>query len=400
MSVKKFAANVFAGTVAAVSILSTAAAAPSIAINGSAPIAIKTPPGFSYSANTGGTAGTLAATTEGYVLCANIYVDNPPAPSAVTFVPQHTRWTLPTATDIRTVGYVDGVLAVNSGAANFVPDVTLACQSRGPVGEIVTPFSGYGDMLFRSGLDSFEETQFGNLVNWVPVRDFSWTSPDWTKVPNDSCTWDMTTNYPTSSDDSLCAAASGVRPIAVNSQNDARYGDRSPTMLTKTTSTKFIYLARLDARFGAQQGAPNSHFPGTAPQQTQASSVSLRVRDGFDSNYLSAAGTYCLLKALPNGGVLTDTVCSDSAVYYTGTVNGNLSEPIGLDNAFAQAKSLFIAVVRTKTTDLPQISTPVAAIAVLADPGVTFHEAGDEFIGDDLVFGFPEGQGFPWMGGQ
>ena len=84
-------------------------------------------------------------------------------------------------------------------------------------------------------------------------------------------------------------------------------------------------------------------------------------------------------------------------------MDGNLYEPLGLDNAWVKAKSLYVAIVRTKSTDpnnLPPISTPVAAIAAIADPGVVRHEGGDEFLGDDVVFGFPEGQGFPWMGGQ
>jgi hypothetical protein len=29
------------------------------------------------------------------------------------------------------------------------------------------------------------------------------------------------------------------------------------------------------------------------------------------------------------------------------------------------------------------------------------HDAGDGFVGDDVVFGFmPTSSGFPWMGGQ
>lgn len=402
MSVKKFAGNLFVGTVAAVSILSTAAAAPSLVINDGAPVSIKMPPGFSYAANASGTASILDVTTDGFVFCANVNAGTVPPSTIVTMEPQHLGWTLPVAGDIRGVSYTDGVLAVNKGAGNFTPETTLNCQMRGQVGEIATPFSGFGDFLFRDGLDSFVEVQYSNLVNWLPVPDFSWDNPDWSKVPNDSCTWDQDPNSPAIAENTLCAAAAGVRQIAPNSTNDARYGDRAATMWTKSTSTRFIYLARIDSRFGPQQGVPNANFPAGTPQQVgQTSSVDIALRDGYDSDYLSAAGTYCLLRELP--ATLTDNVCSDPAVYYSDSVNGNLSERITLDTAWAKAKSLFVVVVRTKSNDpddQPPINTPVAAIAAISDPGVSRNEGGDEFIGDNVVFGFPEGQGFPWMGGQ
>ena len=399
MSLKK-SKHVLACTTAVLSLGAGAAGASSLTINDSAPVDI---PSFNY-VNQGSTASTLAVNVNGFAFCANIYQQNPPPPTAVTMLLQRPRWALPSAEDVRTVGYVNGVLGVNKGFGSFVPEATLACQLRGPYGELVSPFTGFGDKLFTDGLDALDDpsARFADLFNWQPVPGFSWSAPDWTLVPNDSCTWDNSTNRPRSSEDSLCAAASGVRPLGLNSQNDPRYGDRAATMWTKTTSTHFIYLARIDARFGVQDGtAPNTHFPQSTAAQTSASSVQLRLRDGYDSTYLSSAGTYCLLRSLP--AALTDNVCSGSEVFSSGTVDGNLYEPLGLDNAWVKAKSLYVAIVRTKSTDpnnLPPISTPVAAIAAIADPGVVRHEGGDEFLGDDVVFGFPEGQGFPWMGGQ
>jgi len=391
MLVKKFAGNVLAAAVAAVSI-PTAIAAPSLVINDGAPIDILSPPGFSYVAN--GLTSMLKVTTDGYVICANI---GTASATPVSMQPQHLRWTLPSANDIPTVGYSGGVLSINKQI-----ETSLACQVRGPLGEVRTPFSGFGDMVFRDSWEGFSDVQFANLVNWIPVPTFSWSAPDWTKVPNDACTWDQDPNLPMLAENALCAAVAGVRPVAGGSQNDARYGDRAPTMWTQTTASKFIYVARIDARFGPPSGGPNSHFPVNPPsaRPDQSSTVDVAIRDAYDSNYLTASGTYCLLKQLPP--TLDDNVCNSSDVYYSGSLAGNpggiLSERIPLAVGFTQAASLFVAVVRGKTTDLPLRCTPAAAIAVLADPGVSRGEAGDEFIGDDVAFGFYGNEMFPWMG--
>lgn len=393
ISVKKFAATALAATAAA-STLPTATAAPSLLINDGQPIGIQT---FSYVTDAGGQASTLKVSTPGYVFCANV---GPTTATTISLQPQHDRWTLPSARDIPTVGYNGGVLSINKQV-----ETSLACQVRGPLGEIGSPFSGFGDMLFRDNWEGLTDQQFAALVNWRPVPEFTWSEPDWTQVPNDSCTWDLDPNTPVSSENSLCAAASGVRPVAGGSPNDARYGDRAPTMWTQSTTSNFIYVARIDARFGQPNGAPNSHFsqggPPQQPGQQQASSVDVQILDAYDSTYLGASGTYCFLRQLP--ATLDDSVCSGSDVYYskslTGTAGGIVSERIPLAIGFTQAASMYVAVVRQKSGgSSPSTCQPAAAIAAVADPGVSRHEGGDEFIGDDVVFGFRPGDSFQWMG--
>jgi hypothetical protein len=394
MSVKMHVGNALFVAVAAASILAPAAAiaAPRLVINGGAPIDIKSPPGFNYATSGGGSSSALNVTTEGYVFCANIGTTYQ---TQVSMQPQHQRWTLPVANEIRSVGYSGGTLSVN---ANL--ETSLSCQVRGASGELVTPFSGAGNMLFRDGYDPFADVQFANLVNWQPLAAFSWAAPDWSQVPNDSCTWDLDPNTPVVPESALCAAATGVSKIAAGSQNDARYGDRAPIMWTATTTANFIYLARIDARFGPQNGAPNSHFPvgARAPQQPDSgSSVDVAIRDGYDSTYLSGSGRYCLLRELP--ATLTDTVCSGGNVYFSDALSGNLEERIPLAIGFTQAASLYVAVVRQKSGgSSPATCQPTAAIAAIADAGVSRHEGGDEFIGDDVVFGFRANDSFEWMG--
>ena len=394
ISVKKFAATTLAATAAA-STLSIATAAPSLLINDGQPIDIQT---FSFVTDVGGLASTLKVNTPGYVLCANV---GPMTAAPISLQPEHDRWTLPSARDIPTVGYNGAVLSINKQV-----ETSLACQVRGPLGEIGSPFSAFGDKLFRDNWEGMIDQQFANLVNWRPVPEFTWSDPDWTQVPNDSCTWDLDPNTPVSSEDSLCAAAAGVRPMADGSPNDARYGDRAPTMWTQSTTSNFIYVARIDTRFGQPGGAPNSHFsqggPPQQPTQQQASAVDVAIRDAYDSTYLSASGTYCFLRQLP--ATLDDSVCSGGDVYWSRSlaqsdVPGFVSERIPLAIGFTQAASLYLAVVRQKSGgSSPSTCQPAAAIAAIADPGVSRHEGGDEFIGDDVVFGFRPGDSFQWMG--
>ncbi|MBA8889867.1 hypothetical protein FHW12_004114 [Dokdonella fugitiva] len=401
MSVK----NVYPATIVAALLLSTtAAASPALIINDGQSIDVLTPPGFTYVASAGGASSVLDVTTEGYAICANV---GQSVATPVSMQAHHPRWTMPIANDVRNVSYTGGVLRVNKGIGAFSPEGSLGCQVRGAKGELSSPFSGFGDGLFRDSWEGFASVQFGNLVNWLAVDGFSWSTPDWRVVPNDSCTWDMDPNAPQTAENSLCAAAAGVRPVAGGSQNDARYGDRAPTMWTATTTSNFIYLARIDARFGAQSGAPNSHFPIGTPQrpdQGQSSSVDVAIRDAYDSNYLSANGTYCLLRQLP--AVLDDNVCSGGDVYYAqGLVDqdnpgGFVNERIPLVAGFNTAASLYVAVVRQKLAGGTSAAScqPYAAIAAISDPGVARNENGDEFIGDDVVFGFRNADSFEWMG--
>lgn len=388
-----------AATVAALLLSTTAAASPTLIINDGAAVDVQT---FSYA---GGAVGAmLDVTTEGYAICANV---GQALATPVSMQAHHPRWTMPVANDVRNVTYTNGVLRVNKGVSTFSPEGSLACQMRGASGEVSAPFSGYGDGLFRDGWEGYSSVQFGNLVNWLPVDDFSWSSPDWRVVPNDACTWDMDPNTPAVAESAVCAAATGVRPVDGGSQNDARFGDRAPTMWTATTASSFIYLARIDARFGPPDGAPNSHFPIGTPQrpdQAQSSSVDVVIRDAYDSNYLQANGSYCLLRKLP--AVLDENVCASEDVYYShglsGTNNpdGMLNERIPLVAGFNTAASLYVAVVRQKRAGGTSAGScqPYSAIATIIDPGVARNENGDEFIGDDVVFGFRNSDSFEWMG--
>jgi len=395
-SVNQIAAGLLAASMA--SFLPLAHAAPTLVVNGGSPIEILTPPGFSYSAGAGGTTGDLAVTTTGFVFCANIGAgENMP----VVLRPQRSRWTLPSGND-GLLAYSGGRLAINESA-----ETSLACAVRDEAGKLRSPYSGHGDFLFT---DSWEDAysparQLANLVNWIPVRDFSWLEPEWSMVPTDSCTWDNVENVARHGEDTLCAAATGVRPIAGGSQNHPDYGDRAPTMWTKTTSNNFIYLARIDTRFGQPSGTPNSHFqsvPRPAEGADTPSSVDVAIRDAYDSDYLMAAGTYCFLRKLPT--VLDDNVCTGPDVQYSASLGGPsglVNDRVPLSVSFNPAASLFVAVVRQKRTSggsSPSSCQPNAAIAVIPDPAVARQFAGDEFIGDDVVFGFRNEDSFDWMG--
>lgn len=402
MFVKKRVAGLLAVSIA--SILPLAHAAPTLVINGGAEIDIQSPPGFSYAANSGGTSSELGVTSAGYVFCANI---GSGTGLPMTLQPAHTRWTMPSANDAR-MGYNDGVLAINGDV-----ETSLACQARDAAGQMRVPFSGYGDYLFADGWEDLytPAAQFSNLANWLPVPDFSWSTPDWAKVPNDSCTWDNATNFPRIGEATLCAAATGVRPIAGASQNNPDYGDRAPTMWTKRTTTNYIYLARIDTSYGGQHGTPNSHFVSTSrPAEVNTpSTIGVAIRDAFDSNYLSATATYCFLSKLPS--VLDDNVCSGADVYYTGTLpntptdpnssRGIMVESLSLGVNSVQARSLYVAVVRKKLASggsSPSSCQPYAAIAMIPEQDVARQFSADEFIGDDVVFGFREDESFDWMG--
>lgn len=394
MSVKKFAGCVFAGAVASALSVPVAQAAASLLVNDESPLTVQTPPGFSYV--TTGTTSALNVTTDGYLLCANIYYAPAVPASQVALAPMHTRWTLPTAVDAQTVTYSNGILRVNKPVTGASLETTLVCHERGLNGEIANPFSGYGAGIFDDGLEAFAATQYANMVNWIPAPGFSWSAPDWAQVPTDPCNFDRSVaDSPIDPETSLCAAATGVSPGAHGTDQ------RAATMWTQAVGSSFIYLARIDGRLGAQTSGPNANFgtlASTQGVQDSPNSVDTEIRDGFDSQYLSATGTYCLLEQLPTA--LTTSVCSGAPV--SGPLTGPLQTHFTLSMFFpsAPATSFYVVAIRTVTSNLPPINTPVAAISVLADPGTVRHDGGDGFTGDDVVFAFPNGGGFSWMGGQ
>jgi hypothetical protein len=407
-SVKLFTGSVLAGALASVLAIPTAAAQTagpvSVMVNDEAPLTVPSSPGFSYVA--GATTSTLSVTSDGYLLCANVYLTGAPGSTTTMLAPGHLRWSLPAATDVLSVTYTSGALSINKPALGSSLETSLVCHARDAQGKIANPFSAFGDGIFGDSYESVLATQFGNMVNWASAPGFSWDQADWSLVPNDACNFDGTSaDTPRVSEHNLCTAATGVRPsIATPTQ---MYGDRAPTMWTGTVTDgvgwSFIYLARVDVRIGAPTEAPNSGFyvPPLTPAQPAdlSNSVTTEIRDGFDSTYLLASGTWCFLNSLPT--TLDATVCANAASTSTGTLNGTLAEnvTVSLSTPHAPITSFFVAVIRTIINPNPPANnTPVAAVSVMADPGTVRHDGGDGFVGDDVIFGFmPGSTGFPWM---
>ena len=174
------------------------------------------------------------------------------------------------------------------------------------------------------------------------------------------------------------------------------FGTRSPKMWTASSGTNFIYVARIDVRLGEQEvNAANEGFQASEAPGIQGlpNAVTFEVRDGFDSQYLSPQRTFCLLSSLPAS--LSATTCNGNNPE---SGEGVVSRQLTMDFLTVTSLSRYLVVIRSKTTDLPPISTPVAAVSVLSDPTVARNESGDTFVGDNVIFGFSlQGDGFPWM---
>ena len=386
-SAKKFVGCMVAGLAASI-LMVPAAFAAQLVVNDEAPLSLQSPPGFSYIAAQGGQTATLGATTDGYLFCANVL--GPEGSNVIELSPGHVNWTLPQAF-LQSFQYSGGDLRVNRVSSGLSTLTSLVCHARGVQGDIATPFSAYGDGIFRDGVETFATVQYGNLVNWLPPQGYTWAQADWSQVPTDACNFSMiSADTPLVNETSLCAAATGVRP------GGGQFGTRSPTMWTKTVGSSFIYLARVDLRLGPQSAPPNSQFGVALASAKQGAdlpnSVTNEIRDGFDSTYLSQSGTYCYITALP--ATLDGTVCANAA--YSGTANGPIDGNISL-SLFppSPTASLYVAVIRTVQGSVP--FTPIAAIAVMTDPGTARADNGDGFVGDNVVFGFANSGVFPWM---
>jgi len=425
MASKKYAAHVRAGALVLASIYTMAAqGAPALVVGDGAAISVKSPTQYVTSS----LMSTLSMTADGYILCANVDIGGGISAGAVSFAPRRDGWSLPTASDVRAVSYNGGTFYVNKSPGSLSLATTLTCQIRDGQGRMLSsPYSAHGDRLFADSFDlDADALQRSYLANWAPSPEigFDWGVPDWFGVPNDSCVWGTNPNYaphqdvPQVVESTLCAAATGVRSVT-SSQNDVRYGDRASTMLANTTSGgNYIYLARIDLRLGAQLPAdlPNSHFVSTSESMSAPNSVDspsvvdVAIRDAYDSDFLAPGATYCYLNELPvdkmdGSGNLKDDVCSSSHKYYVGTLssasnNGNLYERISLVPYGAQRiQSLFVAVVRQLRPQGQYVERcqPAAAIAVLPNPDFEPSEGGDTFNGDDVVYGFYNGETFSWM---
>ena len=312
----------------------------------------------------------------------------------VTLVPQHSQWNTNIAQDVQTVGYNAGVLSVN---ANLVS--TLACHAVGAGGELRTPLS---EGLFRNNYETKTIEQYNNLINWIPSQGFSWTDPVWSAVPTDPC--NPTVSDPAQiNEDLVCAAASGLRPAGTGET-------RAGTLWTGTDGANFFYVARVDGRYGPQNGVPAIAPPqivhGPQPHGSE-SAAAIQVVDAYSrgvagqgGGYLADTGTWCVLTTLPTD--LSATMCSGAAD--SGSLNGPLTSvgfvvgvpPLGLPET-----SFYIGFIRPIVGGPPPLNTPAVAVSVLVDPLVV-AAGGDDFKGDDVIFGFlPTSNGFLWMtGGQ
>ena len=433
---KKFAGLVLAGAVAA-SLPALGAAQATLSLGGGSPLPIST---FSYAAS-GSVAGELKVTSDSYILCANVGPDYPT--SLRTFSPMRERWTLPSVQDMQSLRYSGSTLRINDSAVASA----IACSIRSANGTVSSPFGPYDDLLLLGSFDLPTRDQwYASMINWQPngnyASDGNGRFAGWSPghdsllpgVPTDACTFDqraaaglqgdgiggpgdpgqpsLVPDLPLSREVSVCAAATGVRPVSGTGPSSAPavnsdFGVRAATMWTRAwtegSTPKFAYLARVDGRLGIQ-GAnelPNANFPqapsggGAVPT---ANSVEIVVADAFDSTYLEPVASYCFLRALP--ATLDATTCAGSnpGLIYADTANGNLRERIVLDLGTVRANSRYLAVIRNvKVGGEPAIDTPVAAVSVFASPDVVQYEAGNKFTGDDVVFGFPGANLFPWM---
>lgn len=367
-----------------------AGAAVNLAVNRDAQV-VQTPAapaaGISY-VQTGANASTLKVYTEGFLFCAN-------GPGAIsreaTFQPAHEDtyfspahpWHFSTVVDVLTAGYADATLNINQATPT-----TLTCRSVGSTGEVATALS---DGIFDNGLDSATETNYRNLVNWLPPSGFSWLTPDWSQVPLNACDSQAS---PRVVEDIACAALSGVRP-----DSQSATGVRASTLWTAQDGINFTYLLRIDGRFGPQtaQRPAGLELPAKSSAATDSpSNANLRLRDAYDSTYLSPTVKYCYITTLPT--VLTSNVCNGAPQQFTVPLDTNeivLSPPpLGSGSA-----SFYVAVVRNISNGShTNSSTPVVAVSVLVDPALV-AEGGNRFIGDDVIFGFmpSPNAGFPWM---
>lgn len=434
LSVKKFAGLVLAGAAAA-SIPALAAAQATLTLGNGSPLPIST---FSYAAN-GSLAGELKVTSSSYILCANVGPDYPT--SLRTFSPTRDRWTLPSVQDMQSMRYSGSTLRINQSGSPS----TIACTVRSENGTVSSPFGPFDDLLLLGSFDLPTRDQwYASMVNWQPNGNyasdgngrFAGWSPEHDSVlpgvPTDACTFDqrvapglqgdgiggpgepsLVPDLPLSREVAVCAAATGVRPApgtgpssapAVNSD----FGMRAATMWTRNwtdgSTPKFAYLARVDARLGAQ-GAnelPNSSFP-QAPSgggaMPTANSVEIVIADAYDSEYLEPVASYCFLRELP--ATLDAGTCAGNnpGLIFADSANGNLRERIVLDLGTVRSNSRYLAVIRNvKVGGSPlAVDTPVAAVSVFASPDVVQYESGNKFTGDDVVFGFPGANLFPWM---
>jgi len=203
-------------------------------------------------------------------------------------------------------------------------------------------------------------------------------------------------------EDVTCAAATGLRPAGASET-------RAGTLWTGTDGANFFYIARVDARYGPQNGAP-AFAPPQILQGAQphgSGSATMQVVDAYSrgvagqgGGYLGDNGQYCILTSLPT--TLNTNMCVGAIDIEP--LNGPLTSlsfnvnlpPLGLPQT-----SFYIGFMSPIVGGPPTLNVPAVAVSVLVDPAA-LATGGDKFKGDDVIFGFlPTSNGFPWMtGGQ
>ncbi len=405
--------SIFAGALLSVLSLSAATAAPSLIVNQDN-IALQTPanaPALRYQAE-GPSSARLTAYTDGYLLCAN--VGSPMASSIVQLVPRHEtadqhQWTFPSAVDAFPVTYRGDTFTINRQAGGLRAS-TLTCNPLGPQGEWTSPFM---DSIFADGFWKSTEVvanNYRNMVNWNPpsgalMPPYDWSNPMWGQLPQDPCILGSNDTGSMRADESVaCGAATGIVPAGIAGAT------RGPIMWVHTWfdggTPKLTYVFRVDASVGAQANRLSNRFE--LPRQLGGDVTGLEnfaffgVRDAFDASYLSGEGNWCTLAQLP--GALDASTC-DAA----GDAQPLLAEdpfvrvdfPLGTwpgDVEFRHA-SFYVAVTRNIVGSQPAANVPTVAASIFVEPAVV-SEGGNQFRGDDVIFGFvPGSPGFPWMKG-
>ncbi len=414
MSVKQFAGCFAIGVAASLSWMSVADAQSAAMVtvnNSSQAVQVPTLPvgapatGISYRQNGAG-GGLLVAYTSGFLFCAN---PSAPLSNAISLQVAHEDqsfsgsahpWAFPLATDVSKIGYVDTMLGVNRSAAGL-QWTSLNCNGVDALGQIPTAF---GDGIFADGLDSATTTNYNRMINWVPAgaAAFDWSAPDWTQVPTDPCLSAASGASPQVAESVACSAVTGVRAGATAQDPALRVG----SVWTKADAVNFTYLFRVDLQAGAAPAAPQdvkASLPsvmGAAAVNSAFGSVSATLVDAYDSTYLTGTGNYCLLTTPPQ--TLSSSVCAGHTTYALD--NGPLSLSFGVyPPPIGSGTSMFyVAVVRGVHGAHANYDTPVVGVSLLLDTA-TLQLGGNQFLGDDVAFGFmdsppsPAKAGFPWM---
>lgn len=305
-------------------------------------------PGISY--HTSAPGGALFVPFDGFMFCTNVHSagnDN-----AITFYPEHRTasgsvWELPAVQDIAGFRYgaqggsVYLVISRVESSQSGDGKPSLVCH---PVHSEGVPFSPLADGVMRG---TFEDAPFRPL----PPMD----------VPNEF----------------VRASVGGVDAAGLPSDH----------MLVQVNGNQLAYLVRVRAQ--------SSLVPSI--------NIVIRMRDSFDKSQLSATGQYCGFNTLPDpGNIDLSTICEDA-----GAAVGNIPASGKIDVNVSLTSSLtsrtdYVVVRRTLIAQAQDAgggidgtvpAQPVAAAAIFTQPVLVpgYGDVADQFIGDNVVFGFRPG---------